>query len=1076
MREFGDNLSMAGPAPDSGRVMRAALERRIEGPKEEEGRRAPPLVPDHSLLRRIGTGAYGEVWLARSALGTLRAVKVVYRDRFEDERPFLREFNGILKYEPVSRSHEGLVAVLHVGRNDQAGCFYYVMELADPARGKAGVEAGSAAVPEEAADAYSPRTLGTELAERRRLPPGEAAQLVLRLAGALAHLHAHGLVHRDVKPSNVIFVEGKPKLADIGLVTGAGDSRSFVGTEGFIPPEGPGTAQADLYGLGKLLYELVTGRDRLDFPQLPPEFADSPDEQAVLELNEVITRACAPQPNQRYTAATEFAADLNWFLASRSLRQARKSERHLAWLRRFAYAGAIVLALAAGAVWFARSEARAAQERERISRERAREETTLRRRAEAAEEEQSRLREEAQAARANEAALRRLAEGQELAARKKAYASDMNLLEEALASDNLARAQELLDRQRPEPGQQDLRGWEWRYFWQFCQSDAAFTLSRRSTSIVSVSFSRDGALLAAGAWNGEVTVWDVAERHLVFRNKASPDGPSRLAFAPDRDLLAFYDRSGDQRSIVLWDSSRRSVIRRFPLDGALRNLAFTRDGRLFSVDLSASNNLITWAVGSGAVLSRATATVADYGMGTVFNIAADGSKWAYAISGRSHSVREIQRGGEAASDFRVADELVTALAFSPDARALFTGGGYAEGDVKEWDLDTHQLLGSFTGHRSWVGCLSVLPDGSTLASASADRTIRLWDLQTRQLLRTLRGHNGEIWTLDVSPDGHWLAAGSKDGSVVLWDLNSSTNRPPAFRTLSPERTRAWSYSPDGRWCGVIDGQRLDFYDARTLHLAGELGPALTNVHSFAFSPDQRLLATTDANGNLTAWRLPSMSLLTNFPAHSTPHRGAGVVFLRGGKSLVTTGADDVIKEWDAATWGETGSWRMPSDRVAIALNREARLAAVASRDGTVELIELSRPERRRRFELQGRLSGLALSPDGATLAASSENGTVELWNTKTLARTGLLRGVLLGYHSVTISADGERLAGGSNGQEAIKLWDLDSREEVATLPGRGSFFSLVKFSPDGNTLSASNWNGVIHFWTAPSWRQIEPDR
>lgn len=1067
---------MARPAPDAVRAMRAALERQLERPSEEERGRAPPPVPDHWLLRRIGTGAYGEVWLARNTLGTLRAVKLVYRDRFEDERPFLREFHGILKYEPVSRSHEGLVGVLHVGRNEQAGCFYYVMELADPARGRGDLEVRSAPNLEDAAAAYLPRTLRTDLAQRRCLPPAEAAQLALRLAEALAHLHAHGLVHRDVKPSNVIFVEGKPKLADIGLVTGAGDSRSFVGTEGFIPPEGPGTAQADLYGLGKLLYELVTGRDRLDFPQLPPEFGESPDGEAVLELNEVITRACAPEPNQRYTAATELAADLNLFLAGRSLRQARKLEQHLTWLRRFAFAGAVVLALAAGAVWFARSEARVAREREQVSRERAREETVLRRRAEAAEGEQSRLREEAQAARANEARLRRLAESQELAARKKAYASDMNLLAQALAEDNLGRAQELLDRQRPEPGEQDLRGWEWRYFWQFCQSDAAFTLSRRSNSIVSVSFSRDGALLAAGTWSGEVTVWDVAAHRLIFRNKASPDEPSRLAFAPDRDLLAFFDRSNEQRSIVLWDSRRQSVTHRLPLEGALRNLAFTSDGRLFTADLSATNNLITWGVGSGSALNRATANVADYGMGTVFNIAGDGSKWAYAIRGQSHSVREIQPSGETDSSFRVADELVTALVFSPDARVLFTGAGYAEGAVKEWNLSTHQLLGSFAGHRSWVSCLNVLPGGNTLASASADRTIRLWDLQTRGLLRTLRGHNGEIWTLDVSPDGHWLAAGSKDGSVVLWDLNSSTNRPPVFRTLSPGRTLGWSYSRDGRWCGVIHDQSLEFYDAKTLQLTGELGPALTNIHSFAFSPDQRVLVTTDTKGSLTAWTLPSMSRLTNFLAHSTPYQGAAVVFLKGGKSLLTIGADNLIKEWDAATWGEIGLWQIPSDRVAIALNQEARLAAVASWEGTLELIELGRPERRRRFALQGRLSGVALSPDAATLAASSENGTVELWNTKTLARTALLHEVLLGYHSVTISPDGERLAAGSNGQEAIKLWDLDSREEVATLPGGGSFFRLIRFSPDGNTLSACNWNGVIHFWTAPSWEQIEPNR
>src|SRR5437016_1432133 len=92
-----------------------------------------PVIPDHKLLRPIGRGAYGEVWLARNVMGALRAVKVIQRGQFESDRPYEREFAGIQRYEPVSRSSGGLVHVLHVGRNDAEGYFYYVMELADAA-------------------------------------------------------------------------------------------------------------------------------------------------------------------------------------------------------------------------------------------------------------------------------------------------------------------------------------------------------------------------------------------------------------------------------------------------------------------------------------------------------------------------------------------------------------------------------------------------------------------------------------------------------------------------------------------------------------------------------------------------------------------------------------------------------------------------------------------------------------------------------------------------------------------------------------------------------------------------------
>jgi class 3 adenylate cyclase/CHASE2 domain-containing sensor protein len=289
---------------------------------------APPAeagalqIPDHTLLRRIGGGAYGEVWRARDVIGTFHAVKVVHRSRFRTAEPFEREFRGIEKFTPISRGHPHWVHILHVGCNEAGGYFFYIMELADAAgqaredekTGKRENAASpSSRVPIFPSSSYTPRTLAWELAQRRKLPVAECVPLGVALASALEYLHAHGLVHRDIKPSNVIFVNGVPKFADIGLVTTAareGADLSYVGTEGFIAPEGPGTPSADLYSLGKLLYEAAFGQDRNTFPALPSSLTEREDVSDLLELNKIILKACETDPRQRYPSAAAMKADL----------------------------------------------------------------------------------------------------------------------------------------------------------------------------------------------------------------------------------------------------------------------------------------------------------------------------------------------------------------------------------------------------------------------------------------------------------------------------------------------------------------------------------------------------------------------------------------------------------------------------------------------------------------------------------------------------------------------------------------------------------------------------------------------
>lgn len=295
------------------------------------------------MLRVIGRGAYGEIWLARTRTGAWRAVKVVYRSTFENERAFQREFQGMSSFEPISRGHDGFVDILHVGHTDQY--LYYTMELADDrAHGR-----------EIDPEKYEAHTLKSDLDVGRRFSASEAIRLGVCLTSALEALHARGLTHRDIKPANIIFVEGAPKLADIGLVAVAGQ-QSFVGTEGYVPPEGPGSARADIFSLGKVLYESCSGKDRLDFPELDSRLSERDDRREFLQLNDVLLKACATDQRRRYASAGAMQADLATIDAG-----------HVPKKRRWGLLAAVILALATLGSWMLLNRARAPEAHRQIT-------------------------------------------------------------------------------------------------------------------------------------------------------------------------------------------------------------------------------------------------------------------------------------------------------------------------------------------------------------------------------------------------------------------------------------------------------------------------------------------------------------------------------------------------------------------------------------------------------------------------------------------------------------------------------------------------------------------------------------
>ena len=261
-----------------------------------------PEVGDYELVDPpFGRGSYGKVWLAKNAVGQWQALKVVYRASFGSEAPYDREFGGITKYKPISDKHSGLLRVDFVSKK-RPDYFYYVMELGD------GVESGWEKEPTK----YRPLDLAglCKNTPGRRLSVRQCVRIALEVIEGLDFLHGQNLTHRDIKPQNVIFVNGHAKLADVGLVAelrSVDEEGTLVGTPGYMPPppESPGTAQADIFALGMVLYMMATGKNASSFPEIGTSLTEAADSAAFFALNGVILKACKPNLSQRYQTAEE---------------------------------------------------------------------------------------------------------------------------------------------------------------------------------------------------------------------------------------------------------------------------------------------------------------------------------------------------------------------------------------------------------------------------------------------------------------------------------------------------------------------------------------------------------------------------------------------------------------------------------------------------------------------------------------------------------------------------------------------------------------------------------------------------
>ncbi|MEI6342176.1 MAG: protein kinase [Verrucomicrobiota bacterium] len=884
----------------------------------------PPQIPEHRLLRLIGSGSYGDVWLAQSTTGAWRAIKVVWRTLFRDVRPFDREWTGVQRFEPLSRESEAFVDVLQTGRAEDAEYFYYVMELADDARFEGEGLPGDGPLPCDGRG-YVPRTLAWVLRHEGRMSSTDCLALARRLALGLDCLHQAGLLHRDVKPSNIVYVRGQPRLADIGLVTDLGAARSYVGTDGYIPIEGPNSVQADIFGLGKVLYEVTSGLDRMEFPRMPVGREDGPSGALRLEINAVVLRACAASKEARYPTARAMVEDLGVIAAGGSVRGGRgplSATRRDGVLRpRVASLVLVALALWASAGWW-RARKGSASSRDVGP----------------------------TAATRSAADVQRVLDlGQSLRLWTEGDASGA-LLWASRSMQAGEGTEALADRVRVGQMLEDLPRME--------------AVLHCGPGLYSAAFSPDGRRVATSDRSGFIQVWDVetgarvggpwSTGGHVVRVRYSSDGRCVMVVPPiehpairgdeglgkaqwldattgealrggmDRVLWGVFSDEGDwvacvRASHVVAVSARggpAGAVRELGAHGKpVEGLAFSRD-QLRIASVSDDQTGKVWDVSTGREVCPPLA-LAGQGLAVAFNPAGDGL-WTFSMDGSRRAALERWRlvpealrtsvewmDGPSRRLQRIGGDqpAILAVANSHGARCFRESGGESASEI---------TFGP-SGASHWASS----PDGRCLLVGAVDGTARIYDLRSGRRMGVLPKLARGVVDASFSADSRRVLVAGTDGLLRVWSGGDSMPGRPQLpegavwgEDAPGERMIPAAMDPQGRFIlavASVGGATRLFEIPLDGRLARKVNgdPAGFPVHAIQGSADGRWWTTRHVRGEnprgpVNVWlgqyadgRWTSMDL-----PHSSGCRA--VQFEDDGQHLLTVDDAGLWRRWGAA--------------------------------------------------------------------------------------------------------------------------------------------------------------------------------
>lgn len=971
----------------------------------------------YRLKKLIGRGGMSAVYLASRIDDYEKEVAVKIIPPFEKNKQSSENFRR--ERQILARlSHPNIAQILDGGATD-SDTPYIVMEYVD-------------GLPLD------------EFCAAKNLSEKEKIELLKVVCGAVTFAHHNLIVHRDLKPHNILVCDdGAPKLLDFGiakLLDNGGlyfaENKTFDGnalTLEYASPEqikGENiTVASDVYSLGVIFYELLTGERPHDLKHkslgeilktVENETTISPSEisnSSNSELDAIVLKSLAKSPDERYQSAEEFCADLDRYLrnepiAARPVNAFYRFKKYIRRHRVEAFAASLFLLLIGGwlitSAWQYRKEKTQAREN-----------------------------------------------------RRAAYSAEMILAANEYEHSNLNRLREIVEKyQKPENGEEDLRGFEWYFLNNLLNSPGKIKDFQHPDEIWSAKFSPDGKYIATACNDNRVRVFDLETGTSVESEEQK--GAWKIAFFADSKRFAVSSSSNSATLVKIYETASAKEILTFTGHRKrVRAVAVSSDGKTVASG-DQNGSLIIWNADNGAEIRRFEFDSAQKNIELQsLQFSHSGDKLA-VLGFETFAVFDTKNWKRTDADkAKLLDKNVFLsgwdLEFSPLDKTIAIGT--FEGDVVFFDAEKLEVIRVLKLHQANIKSLSFSPDGKVLATASWDRTVKFVDVQKGEIINELRGHFAGVHDVEFSPDGKTLATAGADFRLNLWDSEQVSNENALLTSASN-----FAFSPDGKtgfgWNNIAG--ELSRYDLETKRKIWNIKADVIAL-TLDYNEISNIVAIGGKDGYVSIFDAQNGAQIKHFRPHDRTIYAIRVS--NDGTLIYTAHEDGVVKAVNRETEMAILSIKADSDVLKfINQSPDGKFLVTGGNSKTIKIYEANTGNEIKVLEGHNKpLYRAVFSGDGVTLITIGADDVIKVWRVSDWTLRSELSGTSAGVFAAAFSPDGKRLATASD-VGIIRLWNTETGEQVLTFTANQRQIINLKFTADGTNLLSFDIAGKLQIW------------